>query len=137
MVLEIAVDGSLEIYDGIEHATAETASGKRREEGLDGVKPGARCWGEVAHPAGMAGESLDGLGRLVPGIVIEHDTNHLSGRDLAFYGVKETDEPLMPVALHASAEHGAVENVEDSEQRRCSMVFVVMGHGATFSGLER
>ena len=43
----------------------------------------------------------------------------------------------MPVALHASAEHGAVENVEGSEQRRCSMVFVVMGHGATLSGLER
>ena len=90
---------------------AEAALGKRSEEGLEGVKPRARCWGEVEHPAGMAGEPLDGLGRLARGIVIEHDTNHLSGRDLAFYGVKETDEPLMPVALHASAEHGAVENV--------------------------
>ena len=82
----------------------------------------------------MAGEPLDDLGRLARGIVIEHDMNHLSRRDLAFYGVKETDELLMPVALHASAEHSAVENVEGSEQRRCAMAFVVMGHGATLSG---
>src|SRR3954451_17963228 len=48
----------------------------------------------------------------------------------ALDGVEEADELLVPVALHAAAEDGAVEDVEGGEQRGGAMALVVVGHGA-------
>ena len=45
-------------------------------------------------------------------------------------GVEEADELLVPVALHAAAEDGAVEDVEGGEQRGGAVALVVVGHGA-------
>jgi hypothetical protein len=52
---------------------------------------------------------------LVGGIVVEHRVDRLLGRDLAFDGVEEADEFDMAVALHAAANHGAVEHTECGE----------------------
>ena len=45
-------------------------------------------------------------------------------------GVEEADELLMPVALHAAADDGAVEDVEGGEQRGRAVALVVVRHGA-------
>ena len=53
---DVAVDGGLQVDDRVEAAAPEAAAGQRREEGLDGVEPGARGRREVERPARMAGE---------------------------------------------------------------------------------
>ena len=40
-LVEIAVDGGLEVDDGSERAALQAPLGKRGEEGLDRVEPGA------------------------------------------------------------------------------------------------
>ena len=115
VLTEVAIDGGLEIGDRVEDAAAEAAPGQGGEEGLDGVQPGPGCRGEVEHPARVAAEPLDDLGRLVGAVVVEHDVDDLAGRHLAFDSVEETDELLMAVALHAAADDGAVEHVEGGE----------------------
>ena len=40
-------------------------------------------------------------------------------------------------ALHAAAEHGAVEDVEGGEQGGGAVALVVVGHGAALAGLDR
>ena len=52
------------------------------------------------------------------------------GRYLRLNGVQEADELLMTMALHTSANDLAFEDIESSEQRRCAMALVVVGHRA-------
>ena len=54
----------------------------------------------------------------------------LAGRHVRFDGVEEADELLVPVALHAAAEHAPVEHVEGGEQGGGAVALVVVGHGA-------
>ena len=51
VLLDIAVDCGLEIYNGSEDTAFETSAGERGEEALDGVEPGTGCWREVEEPA--------------------------------------------------------------------------------------
>ncbi len=53
---------------------------------------------------------------LVGGIVVEHGVDHLASRDLALDGLEEADEFEVAMALHAAADHGAVEHAERGEQ---------------------
>ena len=55
------------------------------------------------------------LGVFVGGIIVEHSMDELFGGNLLFDRIEEADELLMPVALHAAADHGAVEHVERRE----------------------
>ena len=113
---DVAVDRGLQIDDRVEAGALEPAPGERREEGLDRVQPRARGGGEVEHPARMAPEPLDDLGVLVAAVVVEDRVDHLAGRHRPLDGVQKADELLVPVALHAAAEHGALEHVERGEQ---------------------
>src|SRR5665213_4006548 len=97
-----AVDGGLEIDDGSEDASFQTSLGQLGEVALDGVEPGARGWREVEDKTLMPCEPGTNLGMLVGRVIVEDNVNDLSGRDLGFNGVKEPDELLMPVALHAA-----------------------------------
>ena len=63
--------------------------------------------------------------------------NDLAGRHLALDGVEEADELLMPVALHAAADDGAVEHVQGGEQRGRAVALVVVGHRAGAALLHR
>ena len=56
--------------------------------------------------------------------------DRLAGRDLALDGVQKPDELLMPVALHATAEHGSVEHVKGGERGGGAVALVVVSHGA-------
>ncbi|MCE3249174.1 MAG: hypothetical protein K0R61_856 [Microvirga sp.] len=77
--------------------------------------------------AGVAGEPGQHLRLLVDGVVVEDDVDDLAGRDLCLNGVEEADDLLMPVALHAAPEHGAIEDVEGGEQGGGAVALVVNG----------
>ena len=51
--------------------------------------------------------------------------------------LEELDELLMPVLLHATPQHGAIENIERGKQRGGAVAFVIVCHGGAFSGLQR
>ena len=70
-----AVDGGLQVDDGMEDAVLEPAPRKFSEEALDGVEPGARRRCEVEGPVRMPGEPGTALGVLVGGVVVEHDVD--------------------------------------------------------------
>src|ERR1700687_2060510 len=71
------------------------------------------------------------LGVLVGGVVVEDDMDDFAGRDLRLDGVEEPDELLMAVALHAAADHVALEHIESGEQRGRAVPFVdAMGRAA-------
>ena len=84
--------------------------------------------------ARVPGEPLTHLRMLVDGVIVEDHVNKFSGRHLRLDSIQEADELLVTMALHTSANDLAFEHVESSEQRRCSMALVVMGHrtGAAF-----
>lgn len=49
---------------------------------------------------------------LVGGIVVEDDVDEPAGRNVAFEGIEEADELLMPMALHVPSEHLAGQDIE-------------------------
>src|SRR6056297_3106219 len=77
----------------------EAPTGELGEEPLDGVEPGTGGGREVEGPAGMARKPFADLGVLVSGIIVDDHVDDLPCRDVAFEGVQEADELLMPVAL--------------------------------------
>src|SRR5829696_3558695 len=79
---------------------------------------------------GWRGRARQSPRLFVGGVVVEDDVDDLAGRDLCLDGVEEADELLVPVALHAVANDGAVEDVEGGEQRRRAVALVVMRHRA-------
>ncbi len=74
---------------------------------------------------------------LVGGVVVEHRVDELAGRDLALDGIEETDELAVAVALHAAADHRAVEHAERGEQGGGAVALVVVRHGLAAPGLDR
>jgi len=64
-----AVDGGLEIDEGVEDAVLQPAARQLGEEAFDGTEPGAGCRREVELPARMAGEPGADLVLLVGGDV--------------------------------------------------------------------
>src|SRR5437868_3273283 len=102
---EISIDGSLQVGDRAEYATADALAGHLGEEVLDRVEPGGRGRGEVEGPARMARQPGQHFGMLVGGIVVEDHVDRLVGRDLALDGIEKADEFEMAVALHAAPDH--------------------------------
>ena len=137
MLFDVALDGGLQIDDGMKDAALQALSGQGGEEVLDGIEPGARCRREMEDPAGMTLEPGHDFGMFVRAVVVEDDMDHLAGRHLALDGVEKADELLVTVLLHTTADHRAIENVEGSEQRRGAIALVVMGHRSAFARLER
>jgi hypothetical protein len=131
-----AVDGGLQIDDALEDAALEAALGEDGEESLDGVEPAGGGGREVERPARMPAQPFDHLGVLVGGVVVEDGVDGLSSRDLAFDGVQEPDELLVPVALHAAADDLALQHVKGGEQGGCAMALVIVGHGSRASLLH-
>src|SRR6478609_9160183 len=74
------------------------------------------------------------LGCLLDGIVVHDRVHQLAGRDCRLNGVEKADEFLMTVALHAAAQHRAVEYVQGRKQRGRPMPLVIMRHGRGATG---
>ena len=65
----------------------------------------------------MPYQPLAHLRMLVGCVVVDDGVDQFLDRHLCLDGVEEADELLVPVALHVSADDGAVEDVESGEQR--------------------
>ena len=63
-------------------------------------------------PARVAVEPGADLGVLVDGLVVQDRVDDLAGWDGRLDRVEEADELLMPVALHAAADHLARQHVQ-------------------------
>src|ERR1700683_4308604 len=137
VLIEIAVDGGLEVDDGAEDAAPQTPSRQGREEILDGVEPGAGGRGEVEGPARMTDEPGLDLGVLMGRVIVEDGVDQLAGGDRALDGIEEADELLMRVPLHAAHKHRAVEHVEGGEQGGRTVALVIVRHGSALTGFER
>ena len=91
----------------------------------------------------MKGPALMGVkppsysGTLVDGVIVEDRVNELAGWHRGLDPVQETDEFLMPVALHAAADDLAFEYVEGGEQRGRAVALIVVRHGPQAAGLQR
>lgn len=69
-------------------------------------------------------------------VVVENDVDGFNLRQLSLNRVEETDELLMRVTLHVTADHRAVEN-EGGKQGGGTMALVDMGHRAAAGLLQR
>jgi len=133
----IAIDGGLQVDDGVKASALDAFSRQGGEEGFDCVEPRSGCRRDVEPPAGMAHQPLLDLGMLVGGVVVDHSFDQFSGWHLTLDGVEEANEFGMAVALHAAADHGAVEHVEGGKQGGRAVPLVVVGHGSTATRLDR
>ncbi len=70
-------------------------------------------------------------------VVVENDVDGFNLRQLSLNRVEETDELLMRVTLHVTADHRAVENIEGGKQGGGAMALVDMGHRAAPGLLQR
>ncbi len=77
------------------------------------------------------------LGVLVRAVVVEDAVHQLAGRHSRLDGVEEAEELLVAVALHALAQHRAVEHVERGEQGCGAVADVVVGRGRRLPLLRR
>src|SRR3977135_3880686 len=111
--------------------------GRFGEKPLDGVEPRARGRREVEGEARVSVEPLTHLWMLMGGVVVEDHVHDFFGRHLRLNGVQEADEFLVTMSLHTSANDLAFQDIESSEQRRCAMAFVVVGHRAGSAFLHR
>ena len=73
-----AIDGSLEIDEGVEDAALEPPPGEFGEEAFDGVEPRRRCWREVENKPLVAIEPSPDFWMLMGGVVVEDDMDGLS-----------------------------------------------------------
>jgi hypothetical protein len=98
----------------------------------------------------MIGQPFPDLGMLVGSVVVEDGMDDLPNRHGALHRIEKGDKLLMPVLVHASPEHGAVQDIERGEQCRnaclistseirsgCAVALVIMGHGGAFARLQR
>ena len=129
-IVDEAVDGGPKFANRSEDAALQTLPGQFRKISLYGIEPGAGCGREVEEEPLVAGEPGQNGGMLVSGIVVENDMDGLSGWNLGIDRIEEAYELLMAVALHAAADHLALQNVERREERRRAVALVIMGHGA-------
>ncbi len=86
---------------------------------------------------GMPGEPRLDLGMLVSRIVVGDQMDIKPRRDCPVDPVEKADELLVPVLLHALADHPAVKHIERSEQGGGAVALIIMGHGPGPSLLHR
>ncbi len=89
MLGEEAVDGSLEVDDGVEHTAFQAALRQFGEEALHRAEPGTRGWREVEGEALMALEPGAHFGVLVGSIVVEDDMHGLVDGNLSVDGIQK------------------------------------------------
>ncbi|KQU03490.1 hypothetical protein ASG60_16630 [Methylobacterium sp. Leaf469] len=63
----------------------------------------------------------------VAAIVVQNDVDEFAGRHDGLDGVEETDELAVAMTLHATTEHGAIQDVEGGKQGRGAVAGIVVG----------
>ena len=87
-----AIDGGLEIDEGMEDAPVEAPFCEFCEEPFDGVEPRTGCRREVENEALVAIEPSPNFWMLMGCVIVEDYVNHLVCGDLNIDHVQKTDE---------------------------------------------
>ena len=136
MIVEESVNGGLEISDGSKDAALQSAPGELGEEPLDGVEPRAggrrEVEGEALVPSQPGANPRVGVGF----VIVENQVDIFSSGDRGFERIQEADELLMPVPLHAAADHLAFEHIERGKEggRAVSLVIIIVPARPFFMG---
>src|SRR4051795_355087 len=101
VLVDVAVDGRLQLDDRAEDAAPEPPPGQGGEEALDGVQPRGRGRGEVEGPARVPRQPGHDLGMRVGAVVVHDRVDELARGDRRLDGVEEAEELLVAVPLHA------------------------------------
>ena len=71
-------------------------------------------------PARMAGQPRPDFGVLVAAVIVEDHVDQPAGWDVALEAVEKAQKFLVPVALHALPDDGAVKHVQGGKQGGCA-----------------
>ena len=86
---------------------------------------------------GCVGEPFQDIGMFVRGVIVDDGVNELAAWHGTVDGGEKSDELLMPMLVHATPDHGSVEDVQGGKERRRAVAFVIMGHGPAFARFQR
>ena len=84
---DVAVDGSLQVDDGMKDSALEATLRQLGEEALDGVEPGGRSRRVMEHKAWVPAEPGPRLGVLVRAVIVEDHVNDLAWRNFSLDGI--------------------------------------------------
>lgn len=134
---KVVVDGVLEIGDAGVTAPSDALRGDLCKEALYQVQ--LRCAGgrEVQVETRVFFQPGPHLGRLVGGVVVEHDVDVAGSLHRPVDPAEEAQELLCAVARHAVADDQTRLHVERREQGGGAMAPVVVGHGRRAPLLQR
>src|SRR3954451_4606325 len=93
-------------------------------------------WGEVEAPTRMASQPFPDLRMFVGGVVVNDGVDRLARWHGGLGGIEKADELLMPMPLHAAADHGAVQHIEGCKQCCGAIPLVVVRHRAAAALLQ-
>ena len=115
----------------MEDAALQTLLGQFRKVSLHRVKPRAGRGREVKEEPLVACQPRQNGWMLVSGVIVENDMDRLSSRKLGVDGVEEAYELLVAVALHAAADHLALQHVQRRKECGRSVALVIVGLGSS------
>src|SRR5260370_7956741 len=129
MVVEVFLDGGFEFGDAFEDAASDAFCSDAPEEAFDLVEPRRRCWGEVHMKTRMPLKPRLDLGVLVCGVVVGNQV-HIKPLGRGTIDCTQKFKPfLVAMSLHALADDAAGSDIEGGKQCRCSVAFILVGHG--------
>src|SRR5438128_5094771 len=128
-MVDVLLDGGFEFGHALEDTASDTVGSDATEEALDLVEPRRRCRGEVHVETWMPLKPSLHLGVLVCGIVVGDQVQVQPLWGVAVDSAQEFKPFLMAMSLHALPDDAAAGDIESSKQRRCSIAFIVVGHG--------
>jgi hypothetical protein len=91
-----AVDGELQVDDGLEYSALEALARELGEEPFYRVEPGCRGRGEVEGPARMSRQPLPHPWMFVGRVIVDDCVDHFSRRDVRLDRIEEADEQSRP-----------------------------------------
>ena len=128
-MVEVLFDSGFEFGNAFEDTAPDAFVSNAPEEAFDLVEPRRRCWGEVHMKTRMALKPRLDFGVLVCGVVVGNQV-HIKPLGRGTIDCTQKFKPfLVAMSLHALADDAAGGDIEGGKQCRCSVAFIVVGHG--------
>ena len=100
MLLNVIVDCVDDLWNVLEHASAQTFVSEVAKKAFHHIEPGGAGWCEVYVKTWMPGQPAFNLWMLVSGVVIDDQMQVFLRRGLAVNELQKLQPFLMPMTLH-------------------------------------
>lgn len=137
MLRQVVIDRVLQVAHAGVTASANALCGDLCEEALDKVEPRGASWCEMQLETRMFLQPGLHLGRLVGGVVVEHELDVTRFADGAVNPAQEGQKLPCPVTRHAITDDQTGFDIKRGEQGGRAVAFVIMGHRGGAPLLER